>query len=82
MHEHHRQHALVTLRYTQGGTRHWGVAEAVDNSNPTNAVTPDAFRVSFAPTIHRIGTSDCWTPTIPPVPISPSAGGADIRVEP
>jgi len=74
--------AIITLNYKQAGVQHVAVAEAVDNSNPTADANPDAWRVSFDPFINPTPDPNCWTPVLSPVPISPSGGGADIRVEP
>jgi hypothetical protein len=73
--------AIITLQYKVKRVLHWAVAEAVDNSNPTSAAAPDAWRVSFEGFILPTDTPDCYTPMLAPVQITPSGGGADIRVE-
>jgi hypothetical protein len=73
--------AIITLRYKAQKVLHWAVAEAVDNSNPTAAANPDAWRVSFEGFIVPTDDPRCYTPMLAAVPIQPSAGGADIRVE-
>ena len=73
--------AIITLRYKVKKVLHWAVAEAVDNANPTSAGNPDAWRVSFEGFIVPTDDPSCYTSMLAPVQITPSGGGADIRVE-
>ncbi len=73
--------AVITLQYKVKKVLHRAVAEAVDNSNPTSAGAPDAWRVSFEGFISPTDNPSCWRPQLAPVSILPSGGGADIRVE-
>jgi hypothetical protein len=73
--------AVITFTYKVRKVLHRAVAEAVDSSNPTDATTPDAWRESCEDAIVHTDSAACWRPVLAPVPIQPSAGGADLRVE-